>query len=228
MLSDTHGFTRTFVIHLDLPSLQYSWVHQVYPPTHQVSLQYTTLVYSICKPFLFVNFATYLGSPWLQCYTPWFSYNTLIYPDLQHTGVLSLFATHCGSIGSQYTWGSLHFQHTLDLLHYNTLVYPDLQHTGVLSLSATHCGSIGSQYTWGSLLSQNTSWFFHLQQIMVLSSAVTLRFTLFAMHFGLLSSHCWFTPEAEHSSLHLSFQISVPSGLQGILAHFGETHCHPV
>ena len=184
MLSDTHGFTRTFVIHLDLPSLQYSWVHQVYPPTHQVSLQYTTLVYSICKPFLFVNFATYLGSPWLQCYTPWFSYNTLIYPDLQHTGVLSLFATHCGSIGSQYTWGSL--------------------------------------------LSQNTSWFFHLQQIMVLSSAVTLRFTLFAMHFGLLSSHCWFTPEAEHSSLHLSFQISVPSGLQGILAHFGETHCHPV
>ena len=195
------------------------------PPPPHVSLQYTTLVYSICKPFSFVNFATYLGSPWLQCYTPWFSYNTLLSPDLQHTGVLSLLV--CNTL-----WFN---QFTIHLGFSSLPTHPG-------SLTLQHLGSSRLAAHWGFLLVCNTLWFnrftihlgfssfathlgsFTLQQIMVLSSAVTLQFTLFAIYFGLLSSHCWFTPYAKHSGLQYT---SVPSGLQGILVHFSETRCHP-
>ena len=130
------------------------WFTQFASHSHSSILQHTW-VHHGCN-------ATHPGSLTTPCFLQ--TCNTLGFS-------LSLFATHCGSISSQYTWGSLHFQHTLVLLHYNTLVHPDLQHTGVFSLSATHCGSIGSQYTWGSLHSQhilvlspyNRSWFSPLQ-----------------------------------------------------------------
>ena len=167
MLSDIHGFTRTLVIHLDLPSLQqYTWVHESLhsPPTPPPPK-------SLCNtPPWFTQFASHSHSSILQhtwvhrgcsathpasLTTPWFiqTCSTLGFS-------LSLFATHCDSVSSQYTWSSLHFQHTLVLLHYNTLVYPDLQHTGVSPcLQYTVVQSVHN--TPGVLFIRNTSWFFH-------------------------------------------------------------------
>ena len=132
------------------------WFTQFASHSHSSILQHTW-VHHGCS-------ATHPGS----LTTPWFlqTCNTLGFS-------LSSFATHCGSISSQYTWGSLHFQHTLVLL----------QHLGSSRL-ATHCGSIGSKYTWGSLHSQhilvllspyNRSWFSPLQ---LHCSSLFLQYTL--------------------------------------------------
>ena len=229
MLSDTHGFTRTLVIHLDLPSLQqYTWVHESLhsPPTPPSLFAIHHLGLLNLQAILIRQFCNILG------FTMAAVLHTLLL--LQHLG-LSRLAAH---------WGSLSpcLQHTVIQSVHNTL--------GVLFTSNTPWFSyittpwfIQTCSTLGFLLVCNTLWFnrftihlgfssfathlgsFTLQQIMVLSSAVTAQFTLFAIYFGLLSSHCWFTPYAKHSGLQCT---SVPSGLQGILVHFSETRCHPL